>query len=99
MTVLMAKPPKEIMTKVIVRTDDVDGFFLRAKEGARRADQGQAFEGKVTLSFEDPQRKRLEAVASMPDEAIDYSDIPRQTGAVHWTRPGLLVPKNGTKLK
>ena len=47
---------KEIMTKVVVRTDDVDGFFLRAKDGARRADQGQAFEGKVTLSFEDPQR-------------------------------------------
>jgi predicted transcriptional regulator len=44
------------MTKVIVRTDDVDGFFLRAKDGARRADQGQVFEGKVTLSFEDPQR-------------------------------------------
>ncbi len=44
------------MTKVVVRTDDVDGFFLRAKDGARRADQGQAFEGKVTLSFEDPQR-------------------------------------------
>lgn len=44
------------MTKVVIRTDDVDGFFLRAKDGARRADQGQAFEGKVTLSFEDPQR-------------------------------------------
>lgn len=44
------------MTKVVVRTDDVDGFFLRAKDGARRADQGQVFEGKVTLSFEDPQR-------------------------------------------
>ncbi|MBK5206515.1 MAG: hypothetical protein JJD98_14250 [Polaromonas sp.] len=44
------------MTKVVIRTDEVDGFFLRAKDGARRADQGQAFEGKVTLSFEDPQR-------------------------------------------
>lgn len=44
------------MTKVVVRTDDVDGFFLRAKDGTRRADQGQVFEGKVTLSFEDPQR-------------------------------------------
>lgn len=44
------------MTKVVIRTDDVDGFFLRAKDGARRVDQGQAFEGKVTLSFEDPQR-------------------------------------------
>lgn len=44
------------MTKVVVRTDDVAGFFARAKDAARRADQGQAFEGKVTLCFEDPQK-------------------------------------------
>lgn len=44
------------MTKVVIRTDDVDGFFARAKDAARRADNGQKFEGKVTLSFEDPQR-------------------------------------------
>src|SRR6202021_490977 len=40
------------------------------------------------------QRKRLKRVAAMPDDEIDYSDIPRQTGAVQWTirfplRPGL----------
>src|ERR1035437_3119542 len=44
------------MTKVVIRTDDLDGFFARAKDAARRADQGQAFDGKVTISFEDPQR-------------------------------------------
>ncbi len=44
------------MSKVVVRTDDVDGFFERAKDAARRADRGEAFDGKVTLSFEDPQR-------------------------------------------
>ena len=44
------------MTKVVIRTDDVAGFFARAKEIAHRADQGQSFDGKVTLSFEDPQR-------------------------------------------
>lgn len=44
------------MTKVVIRTDDVDGFFARAKDAARRADRGQAFAGKITLSFEDPQR-------------------------------------------
>ena len=38
------------------------------------------------------QRKRLKRVAAMPDDEIDYSDIPRQTGAVQWTRPGALVP-------
>ena len=33
------------------------------------------------------QRKRLLAVAAMPDAEIDYSDIPRQTQPVLWTRP------------
>lgn len=44
------------MSKVLIRTDDLDGFFARAKDAARRADQAQKFEEKVTLSFEDPQR-------------------------------------------
>ena len=44
------------MTKVVIRTDDLDGFFSRAKDAARRADKGQAFDGKVKLSFEEPQR-------------------------------------------
>lgn len=44
------------MSKVVVRTDDLEGFFSRAKDAARRADQAQQFEEKVTLSFEDPQR-------------------------------------------
>ena len=44
------------MTKIVIRTDDVAGFFSRAKDAAGRADRGEAFEGRVTLSFEDPQR-------------------------------------------
>jgi predicted transcriptional regulator len=44
------------MTKVVIRTDDVDSFFARAKDAARRADRGLAFDGKITLAFEDPQR-------------------------------------------
>lgn len=44
------------MTKIVIRTDDVDGFFARAKDAACRADSGGTFAGKVTLSFEDPQR-------------------------------------------
>ena len=47
---------KEITSKVLVRTDDLDGFFSRAKDAACRADQAQAFEEKVTLSFDDPHR-------------------------------------------
>jgi hypothetical protein len=33
------------------------------------------------------QRKRLADLAAMPDSKIDYSDIPKQTGIVKWTRP------------
>ena len=44
------------MSKVVIRTDELDGFFARAKDAARRADHAQKFEEKVTLSFEDPQR-------------------------------------------
>ena len=44
------------MTKIVIRADDVAGFFSRAKDAARRADRNEAFKGKVTLSFEDPQR-------------------------------------------
>lgn len=44
------------MTKIVIRTDDVAGFFSRAKDAALRADRGEAFDGKLTLSFEDPQR-------------------------------------------
>lgn len=44
------------MTKQIVRTGDVADFFDRARDAARRADQGGKFDETVTLSFEDPQR-------------------------------------------
>jgi uncharacterized protein (DUF4415 family) len=44
------------------------------------------------------QRKRLQRIAAMPDTAIDYSDIPRQTGKVAWTRPGALVPTENKQM-
>ena len=37
------------------------------------------------------QRKRLTAIAAMPDSEIDYSGIPRRTQTVQWTRPNALV--------
>lgn len=43
------------MNKVVVRSGDAEGFFERAKQAARRADHGQAMDGTVTLTFEDPQ--------------------------------------------
>ena len=52
------------MTKIVIRADGAPGSFSRAKDAARRADRGGAFEGKVTLSFEDPQR-----MFTVPSEA------------------------------
>lgn len=47
---------------------------------------------KNTKPLTSAQRKRLAAVAGMPDAEIDYSDIPRQTQPVQWTRPSALIP-------
>lgn len=44
------------MSKIVIRTDDLAGFFARAKDAARRTDQGGPFEGTATISFEDPQQ-------------------------------------------
>lgn len=44
------------MTKVVVRSDDVNGFFDRARNAARRADREEPFGNCVTFSFEDPRR-------------------------------------------
>lgn len=43
------------MTKIVVRTDKVDGFFIRAKKAAQKADRGESFKKSITFSFEDPQ--------------------------------------------
>lgn len=43
-----------IMSKVVMRTEDIDSFFERAKATARSADEGKNLSGTFTLSFEDP---------------------------------------------
>jgi predicted transcriptional regulator len=43
------------MTKVIIRTDQVEGFFDRARKAAQKADRGEPFKKTATFSFEDPQ--------------------------------------------
>lgn len=43
------------MTKVVVRSGDVAGFFARARKAAHTADMGRSLDGTVTLAFEDPQ--------------------------------------------
>ena len=54
----IARRPEEEspIRKAAIRTGDVANFFFRAKQAAIRADHGLPLEGKVTLSFEDPQR-------------------------------------------
>ena len=42
--------------RVVIRTGDEAEFFAATKDAARRADQGEPFEGTITLSFEDPRR-------------------------------------------
>jgi predicted transcriptional regulator len=43
------------MTKMIIRTDTVEGFFDRAKKAAQKSDRGESFKKSATFSFEDPQ--------------------------------------------
>ncbi|WP_215885528.1 BrnA antitoxin family protein [Igneacidithiobacillus copahuensis] len=38
------------------------------------------------------QRRRLEALAQMPDEQIDTSDLPDRTDR-EWTRPDRIIPQ------
>ena len=42
------------MTKVIIRTDKVEGFFDRTRKAAQKADRGESFKKSATFSVEDP---------------------------------------------
>ena len=43
------------MTKAVIRTDKVEGFFDRAQKAAQKADRGESFKKSATFSFEDSQ--------------------------------------------
>ena len=43
------------MTKVIIRTNKVEGFFDRARKVAQKDDRGESFKKSATFLFEDPQ--------------------------------------------
>jgi predicted transcriptional regulator len=68
------------MTKVIVRTGEVAGFFDRAREAARRADRGEAFEETVTLTFEDPQQLFTVLSAGRRQLMLEILQAPRTIG-------------------
>ena len=50
-----------------------------------------SLDGKSPAKLTAGRRKRLAALAAMPDSKIDYSDIPKHTSAVTWERPEALV--------
>ncbi|OZA77974.1 hypothetical protein [Polynucleobacter sp. 39-46-10] len=45
------------MTKVIIRTGVVKGFFERARKVAQKADSGEPISRSETITFEGPQEK------------------------------------------
>ncbi|MEA2039472.1 MAG: MarR family transcriptional regulator [Thermodesulfobacteriota bacterium] len=47
------------MTTISIRTGNVDSFFARARKAAVKADRGEDFEDKVTISFENPDEMLL----------------------------------------
>jgi predicted transcriptional regulator len=70
------------MSKVIIRTDEVNAFFSRAREAAQHADNGPPFEQKVTLSFEDPQKmfavlseSRRQLMLEVMSEAMTINEL------------------------
>ena len=81
------------MSKAVIRTDDLAGFFSRAKEAARKGDNGQAFDGRVTLSFEDPQlmftvlsESRRKLMLEIMDEPKTINDL---TSRLHRNRSAI----------
>jgi predicted transcriptional regulator len=73
-----------IMSRVIVRTGTAESFFRRARSAARRADEGEAFHGAITLSFEDPQRMfavlsaaRRDLVRAVISKPMTVADLTR----------------------
>lgn len=46
---------------------------------------------KISKRTNAAQRKRMLALANIPDSKVDYSDIPKQIGTVQWSRPGALI--------
>jgi len=65
------------MIRIVVRTDDVDGFFERARDAARKADQGQDFDGKVTLSFEGPKQVVADLLVHDSQQMTDVMHKPK----------------------
>lgn len=72
------------MSKVVIRTGDVDTFFAKAKKAAKRADRNEALEKTITITFEDPQelfkiltdarRKLMREIMNQPKSINELSN-------------------------
>jgi len=80
------------MTKVIIRTDKVEGFFDRARKAAQKADHGESFKKSATFSFEDPRemfmvlseaRRRL--MLEVMDEPKTITQLTVKLHQGYWT--------------
>ena len=65
------------MTKMIIRTDKVEGFFTRARKAAQKADRGESFKAMATLSFEDPQEMFMVLSEARRNLMLEVMDEPK----------------------
>ena len=87
------------MTKVIIRTNKVEGFFDRAQKAAQKADRGESFKKLATFSFEDPQEIFMVLSKARRRLMLEVMDKPKtitkDIGLLE--RLGLLVSQKGAK--
>jgi predicted transcriptional regulator len=72
------------MSKVVIRTGDINAFFTKAKKAAKRADRNEALEETITITFEDPQelfkvltdarRKLMREIMNQPKSINELSN-------------------------
>jgi predicted transcriptional regulator len=97
------------MSKVVIRTGDVDTFFAEAKKAAKRADRNEAIDETITITFEDPQelfkiltdarRKLMREIMNQPKSINELSNkLHRDRAAITkdvglLEKAGLLISK------
>jgi predicted transcriptional regulator len=72
------------MSKVLIRTGDINAFFAKAKKAAKRSDRNEALEETITITFEDPQelfkiltdarRKLMREIMNQPKSINELSN-------------------------
>jgi hypothetical protein len=65
------------MTKVIIHTNKVEGFFDRARKVAQKDDRGESFKKSATFSFEDPQEMFMVLSGARRRLMLEVMDKPK----------------------